>query len=308
MTNKIRTVVGLLLLTSFAACSSRTQLTPTTAKAMLTKGIQNSEKREYPIRYDKAMEILKLLTLSTINVKTGSYGPNNPELLAQRLLEAGYVVQSSENLTFPNISGTYKCGTGPNHDYGNYLIELTLVMQPGSPAVTGQYRYNAWYAGISNWNGPVSGTSNVPQAVSLDFGYPISHGDYRVNVTGSALKLIGPDLFSNNKAGEITFEGTGPGGSINVTRYSYAFSPKFLQLADKQFDQIKAGPIEVDSVDKLLLATETAAVGEFTWHVKLNEAGKILSGEESKSGKGNAEFGKQPDGTWVLVRFELNQP
>jgi len=69
--------------------------------------------------------------------------------------------------------------------------------------------------------------------------------------------------------------------------------------------QINGGPIEVDDVSRLLLTTETIAAAEFAWHVKFNGAARILTGKDSQTGRGTVEFGKQPDGTWVLASFDL---
>ena len=86
--------------------------------------------------------------------------------------------------------------------------------------------------------------------------------------------------------------------------YSYSLSPKaFASVkAVNGHNVVDVGKCAVDSVDTLLLAAETVATGNYKWHRECNEIGRALSGSNVQNGGGPVQFGKQPDGTWVLTR------
>jgi len=233
----------------------------------------------------------------------GVYQIQDPRARVQRLLKGGYITQSVENLAFPNISGTYAFDVVPSVWVTKGSHSMTLLMKPGSSSVSGSYTYNGWFREqhTNAFQGPVSG--EVSQGGTATLRVSGGEGTYHIVIAGNNIKLTGPDLFYNEPP--ITLAGTGPGGSVTVPKFLYAMSSGLTQFLTASHDAIKAGTIQVDDLSELLLLTDTHAGARFRWHVDLCEPAKQVLGQNTVAGTGHVEFGKQPNGEWVLTGYDF---
>jgi hypothetical protein len=234
----------------------------------------------------------------------GSYGDSGPKASIQRLLKAGYMSQTREDIKLINVTGTYKaepagCGSG-GAGIGKQVYTFTLAMQPSYAGVSGEYTYESWYSSgqhSASFNGPVSGEVKPEGAVTLVYGPMSTRRDYAIKSDGANLTLAGPRMFACDSA--VIATGTGPGGFILVPKYSYVYADKLKRLLDSS-GNLKGGTIKIDDVHNLLLETDAIATAQFAMHIDFNAAGTAVLGKAMMSDNGNVTFRKQPDGTWVL--------
>ncbi len=92
--------------------------------------------------------------------------------------------------------------------------------------------------------------------------------------------------------------------NVANTQYVYELAPAFKRLVTMA-PGIVAGPVVVDAVSRVVLLSETKAGALFLWHVNLNPAASIVSGQQQTSGRGAAWFLKQTDGTWSLAEYKI---
>lgn len=295
--------VAVLLVGSLTGCSAQ------------TKTLNESSAKRLLIDHLKSIGETFLLPLADVNQQlhatredylSGSYGEADPKALVQRLLKAGYVHQTREDIKYNNVSGTYKgetpgCGSG-GFEIKTRIQTFTLSMKPGDPAVDGQYTYDSWYALNGHkslgWSGPVKGQVNPDGTVELIYGPMYTHVKYTFQSDGANIALTGRTMFECG-TGQMTLTGTGPGGFISVPKFSYSYTDSMKKLLDGS-GKLKAGTSKIDEVHNLLLETDAIATARFTWHVDLNEPGAAVIGKPRVSGTDAVTFRKQPDGTWVL--------
>jgi hypothetical protein len=223
----------------------------------------------------------------------------------QRLLRAGFITQSREDVKYGNVTGTYRaeipgCGSG-GIGIRNRIYTFTLFMEPGRSTISGRYTFDAWRNSgqkAATFSGPVKGSITPEGNVTLIYGPMLTHVDYKFKSDAQNIVLTGPSGFECEQT-EIMLAGTGPGGYITEPKFSYAYGEKIKPLLDDS-ENLKAGTMKIDEVHKLLLETETVATAKYTWHVELNEVGFALTGMQRISEQGTAVFRKQPDGSWVL--------
>lgn len=287
---------AIVLVLALQACASNKPLTASSAKAMLTESLKKKGDA-YMVTITSVARQIRSQTRE--DYSAASFGDSDPRAQVGRLLKAGYITQAREDLTYRNVTGTYKCNT--HSRWGNAIYTFTLSMQPGYNAVSGEYTFDWQY---SESAGPVHGEVMQDGHLRLVYGPMSSQTTYEITVEGNTTRLTGPNLFVQD-GGQMTVVGTGPGGFVTVPRYSYVFSDKFKELLDPSGDLIRGGKIEIDDVHNLLLATETVAAARVTWHADLNNAATILLGKDKIDGEGSATFGKQPDGAWVLTGFQM---
>jgi hypothetical protein len=317
MTSKRRmaeVLCGIVLLALATGCdrASTKTLNESSAKRMLTAKI-NAEKNAYLLNFSAARQAIQIP--SHDDYTQGSYRGNDPRAAAQRLLRDGFMTQARQDSSFPNVSGNYKVDLtlqkSTNNTVPTSLIQtFSLSQQPTDATVSGQYNVDVFGGNsgpkIDNFHGPLTGSVGRDGTVHLTYGTQFGGtvADYKFGSSGHDLTLTGKQVFFNGIP-TMTLTGSGPGGSISVPSFSYAFSSKFKPLPSPHEDQIDAGEIEVGEVSDLLLVTETIAQANFTWHVAFNDAAKALAGQTMASGTGGMTFGKQPDGNWVLHDYHF---
>jgi hypothetical protein len=232
----------------------------------------------------------------------------NPQVVVQRLLKAGYVSQSQNSFTVPNVSGDYHADMswvlmGSYHMRATYA--LTVSMKPADNSISGHYHEESTGGGAQSADGPLSGTVDTNGTVHLIYGsqYGGANEDCTFKSANGEKTLTGKQPFLNGP--DVSLTGHGPGGDITVPVYSYALSSKFASLPPPHQDEIQAGKIEIDQISNLLLSSDTMAQASFGWHVAFNDAAKALSGKDKVSGTGNVIFGKQPNGNWVVAEYSF---
>jgi hypothetical protein len=271
---------------------------------MLENKISADKKGDYRLSFSMVSETIRNRTRD--DYTEGAFDNNDPRAAAQRLLKAGFITQAREEHTVPNVSGQYRVDlTFPKNPwvaYANYSFNLS--MKPTYSAVTGDYRMDS---SGNKQNGPLTGTVDPDGTVHLTYGSQFggTEADYKFASTGGTLTLTGKQPFLNIQCPEMTLTGSGPGGTISVPSFSYAFSNSFKPLPAPDANEIYVGDIAIDGVNNLLLATETEAQAHFTWHVTFNDVGKALSGKTTVTGTGDVIFGKQPDGQWVVAEYHI---
>jgi hypothetical protein len=231
----------------------------------------------------------------------------NPQVIVQRLLKAGYVSQSQNSFTVPNLSGEYHADMSWElmgyHMHATYA--LTVSMNPADNSIAGHYHEESTGGGAQSADGSLSGTVDANGTVHLTYGsqYGGANEDCTFTSANGEETLTGKQPFLNGP--NVALVGHGPGGNITVPVYSYALSSKFATLPPPHQDEIQAGKIEIDQITNLLLSSDTMAQASFGWHVDFNDAAKALSGKDKASGIGNVIFGKQPSGNWVVAEYSL---
>lgn len=226
----------------------------------------------------------------------------------KRLLSAGFITQSREDVNYKNVTGTFRaeppgCGSG-GFGISKQVYTFNLVMASKSPAVSGQYTFDAWYADTDHQRaradrGPVQGEVSPDGTLHLVYGPMYSHAAYKIDSQGGNITLTGTNLFMCSGR-DMVASGTGPGGIVTSPRFSYGFSDSMKKLLDPATGDLRAGRIKIDGVHDLILQLDTIATATYQWHVNLNAAGEAVVGKPIILGKNEVTFRKQPDGTWVL--------
>jgi hypothetical protein len=307
---------GLTLLALVVGCeggSSTKNLTESSAKRMLVAKISADNKDNYLLNFDAVSETIREPIRE--DYADGTYRINDPRLAVGRLIKAGYIIQSRKEFTVPNVSGNYKVElTWPKEVSSialrNAIYTFSLSMEPTFSTVSGKYSVDSWVNSgqeTMSANGPLIGS--VSQDGTVQLAYVTQYGSrieeaYKFSIGGQGVTLTGNQPFLNGIPTMI-LTGSGPGGTISVPSFSYAFSDKFKPLAPPNANEIVAGKIVVDEVSNLLLATDTVAQGNFTWHVTFNDAAKALTGVKTTSGTGEMIFGKRPEGDWILSEYHF---
>jgi hypothetical protein len=229
----------------------------------------------------------------------------------RRLIEGGFVKQTVEAQTYPDISGTWIYerteSLGTASDTWNFTITLAAV--PSSDRVLGNCsirRLNKSVGGTSDerWSHQVNGSVREDGLVQLSGGrcfgdqQPVSY-HYKEDAKAARLQPINPTY--------RTYTGTATGRTLRVTWYTYAFGERVaVSTSSQNTAQVASGQHRIGEVTNLHLLTETHAAANFAWTVSFNEVGRLLLDSAPQHGTGTAEFVKKPDGTWVLagrVRF-----
>jgi hypothetical protein len=97
------------------------------------------------------------------------------------------------------------------------------------------------------------------------------------------------------------------GGCSNTLTESSAVSMFQKYFEDNQNDeQRKLGHPVVDRCDHLLLVTETVAKAQCMVHMSLTKDGATKLGNAPPPGLIYVDFGKQPDGRWVVTGLHPN--
>jgi hypothetical protein len=283
---------------------------------MLKSRIDVTKNDSYSVDFAPLAQNMRVWTYDDYSV--GQYGANDVRSTIQRLFKAGFVNQTVETLTYPNVAGEYRGNFDfpepVNFSKQTYSIDISMV--PDRPEFSGEYTYDAVRRGegekhnSGQLHGTVAQDGNVTMGLLIT-GEPWQYGGaYKFSCLGKKVSLTGPYPFDPLAPiffglPSATFVGTGPCGSISVRRFTYSFSDKLTSLFRPNSTSLVGGHFAVDEVTDLLLETETIAEARFTWHVDLNEAARALLGRDSVRGNSGLTFQKQPDGNWVLTHYNF---
>ncbi len=312
--SKLGTVIVVAVVMAAVGCSSKKELNNSSAKSFLKESIERDRAGETLLSLD---QISKMLTTDWTFEDYRSMVPNGDDSrsLFRRMLDAGYVNQKTLTLSYPDLGGNYKgeafpipgiyYGTPkPNH----VLYELSVSTQPSSVSVSVHYNYHLWSPSgqeLTSSSGDTRGTlGNDVLTINYPYG-TLPGGNFKVSSHGNLVDLTGP-----SPTGEMRLSGQAKGGQITVTKYSYSPSDKLLNSSKVKCHKVEAencislGQYVVDDVNQLLLDSAEIAAGRFNWHLELNKLGMLFyPSSDHKTGVGNVQFRKQPDGDWVLVRW-----
>ncbi len=305
------TCIPTLLALLAAACSSQRQLTPETAKKMIANALQEQAK-PYTISYAGLEPLVIASTLE--NYAEGQYQPGSAKQKLKDLIAAGYVAQTKETKRVPIISGEY------SGSYTDHNVTVKLENVPNTDTIQGSFAQVHTPSGC-HASGEIAGVLDAEGSGAIQFVYKRGGGCYSSGGKGSVAltKADGATLrgscdgyWSDNAAFgasgtltcQVVFHAPEPPKAYSeTTRFHYSFGNKFTGLVvQPQQKLISAGSITIDKVERLLLGpTDTMAMGQFVWHVDFNDAARIIDSKTATQGTGQAQFGKQPDGNWVLV-------
>jgi hypothetical protein len=292
---RVLALVAVLFLFFSIGCSSRNSVKQLDERSAGNLIKDRLSKERYQIRAD---HINKFLIRSLVDYKAA-----NPETAEEAtiktLLDKGFVSQTVETLSYPQISGTFVS----QGQYGGVWTVYDLEMRPNSNIFTGDsYRANShdsptkpadtwWVQGSVEPNGSIKlNTSGTLE----NAGYVEEGGDGYIDFKGSS--------------SWGRYKGPATRKKININSYTYAWSPDFLQKLTSREGNIlyvNGGTFEVGEVSELRLLTETVATAKFAWKASLNDTGRIFSPKEIPGGTGEVSFGKKPDGTWFVDQISI---
>ncbi len=174
----LATVVCLLL--SATACSSKKELTNSSAKSFLKDSIEKDHKEKMLVPQDA---LSKRLTTDWAfeDYRSMTRGGTDDRSLFRRLLDAGYVDQKSMTLHFPDVAGTYKgeahpipgiyAGTHP--PVGRAVYQVAISTLPSSLFLSLRYEYHYWSASgqkLMSSSGNATGTLGT-DAIAIKYPY-----------------------------------------------------------------------------------------------------------------------------------------
>ncbi|HTQ53181.1 MAG TPA: hypothetical protein VMI94_01905 [Bryobacteraceae bacterium] len=250
----------------------------------------------------------------------------------QRALRSGYVQEKTMSVSYPNFSGAFTGSRGfqPGQQYGGWNDFFNVSTSPGRPpyvngSIRSCYAYDPklFFQHDSCWSGTVAGpvrrngvsnllirvtawagsigmmpNTTMPLNVSLIRGSPdIIQGSFHTPRT----------LLDNGSDEPVTFRGRVTGADIQQEVYVYAWTDKLPKEAVSGA-MLKLGHLEVDSCERLLLASETTATASCKTHVKLTTAAEAIFGQRPTDESVQVSFGKQPNGNWVCTNINYSPP
>jgi len=290
-----------------AGCDSR-NLTSSSARSLIQDRIDADNPMGETFNYVPYIRQAGFGAKTFTDYSQDQFEGTNPAAAMHRLLEAGLLEKRTETQSYPNLTGSYEDMRTEHVTYYEWqhvryvttkdlvgLHPLTLSMQQGSMAISGNYTYAV--NGGGHCEGLVSGKVNADGGVDLELRNTGNYCPTEVNgyhkwdvqlVSAGGVKLIGPATVYNTKST----------GTSTLTTYRYLLTEKLKTTSD---GMVTIGKFRVDSVTNLLLDTDVSASAQYTWHVDYNNIGQAIMGKTSTSGTSSAEFRKQPDGNWVCV-------
>jgi hypothetical protein len=225
---------------------------------------------------------------------------SGPAFMLKRLLSEELVTQTIEVLRYPDVSGTWVGRR--DHDDGRGFNTKTVRLQLASESnsLKGDCRVVNHRAGSDDSLidiDEVRGTVSPAGALDL-FGsvYCFYKGRARLLLReeGTTAQLQADDIPTESLTGKTT------GARVDRTWYEYGFNTnKVKVLAD---GKVVVGSYDVRSLSDLRRVDENAAVATFTWHVALNGIGRIMFDATDLTGVRTADFVRNQDGTWVMVK------
>lgn len=296
--------IGLSLL-GLCACSSRNSLTQASGERLIQSKIDKSSLGIFLVGYSAVLPYVEKETYQDYTVNTS--GQPGIQML-QRLILSGLVVEHRNSAPFPDVSGTYSGLFGGVEEYS----PVRLTMGREGPAVSGssvERKLNGNSPGPIGCEGRISGHVNQNNTVTLDFTATtilygcLTPGEITFSVGRSELRDVVRTTTGNKYVFDLSGKRTG--GTINVQRYVYDFTSRFMAV-HKGGARVEGGHVKVVSVEPILLGdTATSAEAQFHWRVPLNPVGKAIMNRGDVTGVGSAEFRKTTEGGWLCTAVRL---
>lgn len=290
--------LAFLLSILLSACGSK-QLNEASAKAQVEEALRG---HQYII---SIRPLLPLMAESEIDYKASD--PTAAGSLLLPLITNGFVKQESHIQSYPVITGTFEGNDTcvnrnvpaepsqrldfilANQNQSCFRMPLTLKLEP----VPNSNRL----AGTSNRSKENWTASPISEAILTPDNTMTLRcdGSQGTNGTFSYIERQGVAYLIGR--GDYLYVGPASGKRTEVRRYSYSFVPEL----HTESGYAPGGQVQVGEISNLRLTTETSATANFGWRVALSPLAKILIGDVQPAGSGVVEFGKKPDGTWVLI-------
>jgi hypothetical protein len=280
------------LVLSIGCSSSAKKLDEASASALIKERLS---KQQFKI---SAAPVSKYLVRSLSDYKTAKL-ENDEEAVVKELLNKGFVVQRPETLSYPQVSGRFIS----EGQWGGVWTVYDFQMTPNSNLFTGaSFRTNSH-------DNPVK-----PEGVWWVQGSIDPTGNMKLNTSGAQEEVMyveeGGAAFLDFRGGSSygRYKGKATGKKVDVTSYVYSWNTDFLKdhsTKDANGLFLLGGTFEVGDVSGLRLITETVATASFAWKLSPNDVGKSFF-TRIPSGKGEASFGKKPDGTWFVDEIKID--
>jgi len=302
----------ILVIAAFAA--TLTGGCTSTSTKNLTEDSSHNLIKEYTRSQNQGLtvplgNVLRLMRRTLVDYTSSSASGKGADAVLKRLLDRKFVVQHSEPVMYPGVSGRF-VGKGN----GNVMDEYDLTMTPNSNAITGTKAEGvtghkpdgtALSYAHHHLTGTVEANGRVTWAVDC-CGYFTNRWQYSEDGNAAYLQSLG-GMGSASVGYRLT--GTASHQSVEVKWYEYAFTPEVQKLIVGTGWQasIPVGSYEIGEVSDLRLLIDTRAHAKFAWRGQLNDIGNAFLGDGAKSaGTGDAGFVKKPDGTWFVdhVRYD----
>jgi Prokaryotic membrane lipoprotein lipid attachment site len=294
-----RIIITLTAVAFLAGCSPSKQLNETTGRDLLEQEISKTQ------FMTPVSEVQHLLVRTQTDYASTSASGKNMAAVMKRLLDKGMVTAKVEVLTYPKISGKFVASPSPVCA-GRVSVGDTISLEniPSSDAVKGEFVQTGCDG--SEQREPVEGTVTSDGALSLGIGgsWLQTRASYEEHGGAADIRF---SLLKGYQSTDIC-RGKATGQKVEVKWYEYSFTPGFagkITTADTG-PAFAAGSIEVKEVSNLRLDTETRAECTFSWEVALNNEGVAFYGTDKQTGKGQASFGKKPDGSWMVLNWGLH--
>ncbi len=233
--------------------------------------------------------------------------------ILKRLLDHKFVIQHLDVISYPKISGTFAFSPKPGVSANGTtvgIIEYRLESVPASNKLIGT-RNETWtwtntHAVASTNTEKVEGTFGADNKISLVWGLGYSPEYTYIEENGKAIIRSSVPCCYQCPICVTDYVGKPTGQKIETRWYWYEFNPEFQKqfiLGVDQQPYVPVGTYQIGAVSDLRLTTGTSAEAKFKWNSTLNDAGRVLYGNDAKlAGEGGATFVKKPDGTWFVDR------
>lgn len=299
-------------------CASRKQLTEMVAKEMLTDSIGQDAQPAH-VRGDYLVDVTGLqanwlqrpTTTDLAQTARGQAGAD--EAPARLLFAAGLLTKSSEERPYIDATGNY-VGQYPNNQGTPHPLHVQLVADKTTGQISGSYQLEE----PGGRRGTIRGHMTAEATATIEGSEPMcaSGPSFCMSLFPNvgyqrSLSFVRSDgsqksvdqRVSRVPPLDLQMDGAA-GGSYKLVWFTYAWSPQAALHHEGDRTRVAAGKIEVVSVTDLISVSETRATASFSWKLIKNKCGEILV-EGTGRGAGRAAFGKKPDGTWTLVRYEM---
>lgn len=294
MAGRMKGLVALTVLLPLLSCGSTVPgLTTEQAQTLIETAAQTKSASAWTGQF------APLMKRSLINY-TLSTATSGPALTLKQLLSEGLVSQSIEVLRYPDVAGTWVGRRDHGDGRGFNTRTLRLQWASESNALTGDCRV------VNHRNGSADSLidfDEVRGTVSPSGSLDLSGSVYCFHKGQAHLLLKEEGTMAHLDADDIPTEGlTGQttGARVERTWYEYALNTDSVKLLANGTAVI--GAYEVRELSDLRLVSENSAVATFTWHVSLNKIGQIMMGAADLNGVRTADFVRNHDGTWALLK------
>jgi len=283
---------ALLLVAGLSAgCSSNKELTESSAHDMVADYSAN-ENYNVPIG-----DLTRYLTKTTDDYSAS--GQAGLRETVAKLIEGGFVSETTETLSYPRIEGHFVSPASPNGSHDEYDFE----MAPGTNDLSGSHLI---YQGSFNPRETITGQVEPDGSVEFhdttgDGTWEVEHGAYVED--GDVARINVAMLSSFPHYPPFVLTGKASHQKTSVVWHEYHLVPELASKIEgnSAAPYAPGGRIKIGDVSGLHLLNDVEASAQFQWEASLDDFGSIIEGGQTPKGNGEVVFGKKPDGEWVIT-------